>query len=63
MPYTVRIKQTGTNWRVVYESHSYLICVHYAKTNIVHGNNVERIEIHDLDGCVDTIYDKTWENI
>lgn len=58
-PYQVWVKQSGT-FNMLFDSHNPVECKTYALENIHQGNNVERIEIRDLTGPVETIFDSGW---
>ena len=59
-PYQVWVKQANAERQCLFSSHSYKECEGFALDRIVHGNNVERIEICDPTGPVCTIYEKNW---
>lgn len=56
----VYIKQDGAPWRSAFRSWSFSDCVDYAHNNVVHGNNVQRIEVRDGMGSRIAIYDRSW---
>jgi hypothetical protein len=58
-PYQVWCKQHN-EWRCLYSSHNPTSCRDFALYNIHHGNNVQRIELRDLEGPLETFYDATW---
>lgn len=58
-PYQVWIKQCD-EWRCVFDAHNPIAAHDYCMNNVVHGNNVQRIEIRDLTGVIETLFDKSW---
>lgn len=60
--YHVKCKQQG-EWRTLFSSDDPTRAARYAWERIHYGNNVERVEIHDEDGCLETTFDSTWENV
>jgi len=59
LPYSVWVKQSG-DWRCVFSTHNPPDAHSYATQNVVHGNNVQRIEVRDLTGTLETVFDSTW---
>jgi hypothetical protein len=59
-PYQVWIKQDNVAFRCVMSSDNPSECFRYVSEKISHGNNVERIEVRDLDGSIETIFDRSW---
>lgn len=59
--YRVMVKQKNADMKEAFSSHWFSETKDYANNNIVHGNNVERIEIHDHESCVDVVFDASWE--
>jgi hypothetical protein len=58
--YYVKVKQSG-EWKTVYNSYSPSEARLYAWTRIAYlSKSIERVEVHDVFSCVETIYDKNW---
>ncbi len=58
-PYQVWCKQSD-QWRCLLSTHNPVEAHNYAQRNIVHGNNVQRIEVRDLTGTLAAHYDSSW---
>ena len=58
--YQVWVKQDGVDWQAVFLSDDPVAATEFAKKKIYHGNNVERIELRDRTGCLETFYDRNW---
>jgi hypothetical protein len=58
-PYQVWVKQCD-EWRCLFSSHNPVEADDYAKNRVVHGNNVQRIELRDLEGPLETYFDASW---
>lgn len=59
-PYSVWCKQCD-EWRCLLTTHNPVEAHDYANNRIVHGNNVQRIEIRDLTGVLETLFDSSWQ--
>lgn len=61
-PYQVWVMQCD-EWRCVFSSHNPIEATDYAKTRISYtGKSVQRVELRDLTGPLDTIYDSSWSH-
>ena len=58
-PYSVWVKQCD-EWRCLLSTHNPIEAHEYAMENVVHGHNVQRIEVRDLTGPLETVFDNTW---
>jgi hypothetical protein len=58
--YFVRYKQQGV-WYTCCHTNNPSRAKKFARENIYHGNSIERIEVHDLTGPLETVYDSSWE--
>ena len=59
-PYQVWVKQCD-EWNCLFSSYNPIDARDYAENNVVWGNNVQRIELRDYEGVLQTFYDNKWE--
>jgi hypothetical protein len=60
-PYQVWCKQCD-GWRCLYATDDPIEAHLFAWHNIHHGNNVQRVEVRDLTGVLETVYDEGWQS-
>jgi phosphoglycolate phosphatase-like HAD superfamily hydrolase len=58
-PYSVWVKQQG-EWSLCFETHNPTDAREYAVDHIHFGRPIERIEIRDLTGVLETVWDGSW---
>ena len=58
--FSVWVKLNGTSWRIAFASNDYSDARHWSREHIRYGGAVEKIELRDLSGKVEPIYDMTW---
>jgi len=61
-PWQVWLKQDGSFSGCILGTHNPVEAWDYARNKIVHGNNVEWIEIRDLIGPLETIWRRSWHD-